>query len=429
MVRWKQAALSVCALGLAVALLPPGSAAARPTADASPAGVDWFAEEAAGFAKERGISEAEARERMAWQLVAPDLDERLQTDLGARYGAVWIDVRDGDRVKVGVTGQVDEPARAAVKAAAQAVGLTGGYDLVSVKRSATRLADDNDWLGEEVIRVNRDATVFLSAGLRPDLNAVQLGVPRKGGLTAAQEALVKAAQTRLGDGVVLASTSDGYRPFLGCDSPYCDAPLRGGVKINHPDTSCTAGFVAQSKVDSKKYIVTAGHCAMDNLGTWSSKNAALTVKAIGPVHRWIFDTYIGDMAIIRISDTSVATGWDPRPWVLITYSPQTNQNTTYHIAEDKMSLLGMRICTTGMATRMTNCGHVTELGLTANLGGLSMRNLGRTSNCSKPGDSGAPMFASHVAYGILAGGVEDDCDTVYQGIRTAERELNVNILH
>ncbi|GAA1408029.1 hypothetical protein ACFQZ4_07605 [Catellatospora coxensis] len=218
MVRWKQAALSACALGLAVALLPPGSAAARPTADASPAGVDWFADEAAGFAKERGISEAEARERMAWQLVAPDLDERLQTDLGARYGAVWIDVRDGDRVKVGVTGVVDGPAQSAVKAAAQAVGLTGGYDLVSVKRSAARLAADNDWLGE-------------------------------------------------------------------------------------------------------------------------------------------------------------------------------------------------------------------ELGLTANLGGLSMRNLGRTSNCSKPGDSGAPMFASHVAYGILVGGVEDDCDTVYQGIRTAERELNVNILH
>ncbi|MEV0457370.1 S1 family peptidase [Catellatospora methionotrophica] len=428
MVRWKKAAFSACALGLAVALLPPVSAAARPAAAAGPAGVDWFAEEAAGFAKERGISEAEARERMSWQLVAPDLDERLQTDLGARFGSVWIDVRDGDRVKVGVTGQVDGPAQSIVKAAAQAVGLTR-YDLVGVKRSAARLAADNDWLAEEVIRVNRGATVFLSAGLRPDLNAVQLGVPGKGELTTAQKDLVKAAQTRLGDGVVPAATSGGYRTFLGCDAPYCDAPLRGGVKINHPDVSCTSGFVAQSKVDSKKYIVTAGHCAMGNLGTWSSKNAALTPKAIGPVHHWIFDTYIGDMAIIRISDTSIATGWDPRPWVMVTYSPQTNQNTAYHIAEDKMSLFGMRVCTTGMATRVTNCGIVIELGLTANLGGLTMRNLGRTTNCSKPGDSGAPMFASHVAYGILVGGVEDDCDTVYQGIRTAERELNVNILH
>lgn len=58
-----------------------------------------------------------------------------------------------------------------------------------------------------------------------------------------------------------------------------------------------------------------------------------------------------------------------------------------------------------------------------------MRNLGRTGNCSKPGDSGAPMFASHVGYGILVGGVDGECDSVYQGIRTAERELNVNILH
>ncbi|MBV1852866.1 S1 family peptidase [Catellatospora tritici] len=431
MARWKRLAFGAGALVLAIAVLPPGAATAArqppAAAAAAPAAEDPFAEEAVGFAKERGISEAEARKRMSWQLVAPDLDERLQRELGTRYGNVWIDVRDGDRVKAGVTGSVDDEVRGIVKAAAAAVGLTDGYDVVAVKRSAAKLAADNDWLADQIIRTNVGVEAPLSAGIRTDLNALMLHVPRTGTLTAAQKDLITTAQARLGAGLVLGTSSGAFKTFA-CDVPYCDKPLRGGVKINHPSTWCTAGFIAQSKVDSVKYVVTAGHCAYQHLGTWSSKNVALTSTDIGPVHHWIFDTYIGDMAIIRINDSS-ATGWNPQPWVLVTLSFQTTENTTYHIASDNMSVVGMRICTTGAATRVTNCSHVEELGLTASLDGLTMRNLGLTENCGKPGDSGAPMFASHVGYGILVGGDEDDCEIVYQGIRTAERELNVNILH
>ncbi|MBB5869028.1 hypothetical protein F4553_002407 [Allocatelliglobosispora scoriae] len=435
MARWKQVAVGAFALALVTALVPSTATsaapppAAAPQPAAAPNGTDDFAEEAAGFAKERGITEAEARKRMAWQLVAPDLDARLTTDLGSRYGALWIDVRNGDRVTIGVTGTVDAAAQATVKAATAAFGLTV-YDLIPVKRSWAKLSADNDWLAGEVIRVNAGATVMLSAGIRTDLNAVQVGVPADGVLTAAQKAFVEAARTRLGAGLVLGtSPSRGFEAFAGCDSPYCDPPLRGGVKINYPGvTACTLGFIAQSKVDSKKYMVTAGHCAMDRLGNWWSKNAGLSEFKVGAVHHWIFDTYIGDMAIIRIDDPS-AIGWNPQPWVMVTWGLSTTENFTYHISSDNMSVVGMRICTTGMKTRMSNCSYVTELGLTANLDGLPMRNLGRTDNCSQHGDSGAPMYASHVGYGILVGGVEGDCDTVYQGIRTVERELNVNILH
>ncbi len=429
MFRRRRLAAAAFVLALATPLALPVATAAAPPPAAAPTGVDVFAEEAAGFAKERGITEAEARQRMAWQLVVPDLDARLTEDLGSRYGGLWIDVRDGDRVTIGVTGTVDGAAQATVKAATADLGLPA-YDLIPVKRSWDRLLADNDWLAGEVIRVNAGAAVLLSAGIRTDLNAVQIGLPADGVLTAAQKSFVEAARTRLGAGLVFgAAPGRGFEAFAGCDSPYCDPPLRGGVKIYYPGvTSCTAGFVAQSKVDSKKYLVTAGHCAMGRLGNWWSKNAGLHEFKVGAVHRWIFDTYIGDMALIRIDDPS-AIGWNPQPWVMVTWGLQTTENFTYHISSDNMSVVGMRICTTGQVTRMSNCGHVTELGLTANLGGLPMRNLGRTTNCSKPGDSGAPMYASHVGYGILVGGVEDDCDTVYQGIRTAERELNVSILH
>jgi len=33
--------------------------------------------------------------------------------------------------------------------------------------------------------------------------------------------------------------------WVGCEAPYCDTPLRGGVKITYPGvTACTSGFVA-----------------------------------------------------------------------------------------------------------------------------------------------------------------------------------------
>jgi hypothetical protein len=423
MIRWNRMTVSAFALALVATLTPLVTTAASPAL----AGSDDFANEAEGFAKERGISEAEARRRMAWQLVAPDLDEKLQSDLGTRYAAVWIDIRDGDRVKIGVAGPIDSQVKTIVRNATVAVGLSE-FDTVQVRRSMNELSANNTWLADEISRVNTGAAVSLGAGIRTDLNAVQLSIPTTGTLTAAQKELITLAQARFGDGLVFGQTSGVFRT-MACAAPYCDKPLRGGVKINHPDTWCTAGFMAQSKVDTKKYVVTAGHCARGNGSGWSSKTTALTTVPIGPVHRWIFDTFIGDMAIIRIDDPS-STGWSPQPWVYVTWGLHTTENTAYHISSDKMSIVGMRICTTGAATRMSNCGRVTELGFTATLDGwLSMRNLGRTSNCGKGGDSGAPMFASHVAYGILVGGIEGECDIVYQGIRTAERELNVNILH
>ncbi|MGK3991603.1 hypothetical protein WME99_51630 [Sorangium sp. So ce136] len=57
-----------------------------------------------------------------------------------------------------------------------------------------------------------------------------------------------------------------------------------------------------------------------------------------------------------------------------------------------------------------------------------MRKLGRGSFCGMGGDSGSPMYASHVAHGLQVAGYSE-CDSLYQGIRAAESVLNVNVLH
>src|SRR5687768_5598565 len=157
-------------------------------------------EEAASFARERGISVAAAEERLSWQAVAPDLLERLPAELGERFGGVWIDGQDGDRVKVGVTGSVDAAAAAVIRRTATEVGLGTAYDTVAVARSAAALDRGMDRLGIQVARVNTGAAASLAAGVRPDLNAIWIGVPA--GASPDQLALVETTRRELGSGLV-----------------------------------------------------------------------------------------------------------------------------------------------------------------------------------------------------------------------------------
>lgn len=379
--------------------------------------------DAIGYAAQRGITVKEAELRLSRHSLAPDLEERLEIDLGPDFGGIWVDPK-ADRVKVGLVKTITAQHKAIVDRAAIAIGLTG-YDNVVVARPWSMLLRHNEWLAGEIVRVNQGANAYLSAGIRTDINAISFGVPEAGALSPAQQALVKQAKASLGGALVLTSKPRRFSSYA-CQVPYCDWPLRGGVKINYPGTWCSSAFMAQSKVDSKKYLMTAGHCIIGGSSNWSTKDTNGVSKDIGPTWSGYVDTYIGDMAIIRVND---AVDWQPQAWIQVPWGPFVTPNPNYLIRADKRSVLGMRICAQGAASRVTTCGEVEELGLTANVDGLTMTNLGYATACGAHGDSGGPMFASHNAYGILIGGVEDECEVIYQGVRAVESKLNVNVLH
>ncbi len=409
--RWAAAiAALTLASGVIAALAVPAAAA------------DFDGEDRA-FAKERGITVAEAQRRLDWQAVAPDLAERLQERLGSTFGAVWIGIADRDRVKVGVAGPVTREVLATIRETAEAVGLTEGYDAVEVRHSLSSLEEGNDWLGDELARVNEKADATLTAGLRTDINAIELQIPAEGSLTAEQDELVKAAREKLGARLVVGSYR-GRVTARSCAYPYCDPPLRGGIRINHPNAGCTGAFIAKSKVDDALYQFTAGHCAYLNYTNWSTRFTDNSSHVIGPVWTWYWYSG-GDFSILRINNVP---GWDPKAWVYVTSGPDTTLDETYHIASDKYSVFGMRICTTGAYYGRSDCGTVFQLGVTATYGGVTVKNLGRGSFCGTGGDSGAPMYAKHVAYGLQVAGYSE-CDSLYQGIRAAESKLNVNVLH
>ena len=82
----------------------------------------------------------------------------------------------------------------------------------------------------------------------------------------------------------------------------------------------------------------------------------------------------------------------------------------------------------------TECGTVSELGADETSVGpdgktFKFRNMGEIDVCgAKDGDSGGPLYKTHLAYGILSSTLDDPCFEAYQGVRGAEAALNVTVV-
>src|SRR6185295_2721905 len=121
-----------------------------------------------------------------------------------------------------------------------------------------------------------------------------------------------------------------------------------------------------------------------------------------------------------------------QPFVFVTSGPDTTRNETYPIRATGWSVIGQRICITGAFFGESNCGVVTDLGVTVTETdgaghNVTVNSMGRASYCSIPGDSGAPLYASNTAFGINTAALTE-CDTFFQGIRQAEANMNVTLM-
>src|SRR5262245_66690064 len=114
-----RSSLLVTAITLVVAVVGQGCASspAKPTPSATPSttaspGLAVDDAEAQVFASERDISLAEAKRRLGWQTLAPDVAQALEGE--PFFGGVWIDRADGDRRTIGVAGVATGQIRARV---------------------------------------------------------------------------------------------------------------------------------------------------------------------------------------------------------------------------------------------------------------------------------------------------------------------------
>jgi hypothetical protein len=396
---------------------------------------------AAELATQQHVSLAQAETRMSWQRAVPALSAALHHGLpAARLGGIWIAPDNGDRVKVGLVAP-DSHLRAIATRAVRAAGLSAATDLVPVRYSASQVVGADAWLSTQLTKLpdNRPGSIHLSVNYRMDLNRVELGVAGHH-MTAAEQALIVRAKARYGDliHVVAQPTGAAVGNSVDCFFPFCSAPLRGGIQIfnNNSGGGCTGAFIARSRVDGKLYQFTAGHCAVDDgTGTWSTRFADHSIHAIGSVHNYVLNSS-GDEAILNINNP---TGWSlPQGWVYVTEGPNTTLDQQYPIYSDQYSTQGARVCESGGFSGSL-CGTVKALGQSKTECNLAtgrctyVRNLAEATFCVQPGDSGSPVFASHQAFGlVVAGGLDPlppfPCVTYYQGIKSAENAMNVNIV-
>ncbi len=393
------------------------------------------------LAEDRGISEEEAAERLAWQDALGDLQDAAVQQLGDdAFGGIWIDVEAGDRVQLGVVAGTDV---ALGEALLQQHGVSAGGEVVEVERSLASLEALNATVRDALVDLGGDNLIIGS--LRPDLNVVQLEVPTLQPLPPDQAELVDQLVAQ-GAGAVVVGHYDEPAERYACVGSDCDRPLRGGVAFDAVGPSftpfCSTGFIAESRYDGLLYAMTAGHCLSGapsvrtgggtppNLTAQTSTGAGLFM---GQSHNFI-DDLRGDVAIIAIQNDPVSP---PENWVFVRPSAGrgvagSTRDEEYEIHRDGRSFVGMRICASGMTTG-TSCGEVRALGVTETFSdGATVTNLGRSNLCMNRGDSGGPLYARHTAYGTVVGGINlrpVHCRTYYNGIRGAENLLNVDVLH
>jgi len=395
------------------------------------------------LASDQNISRADAARRAAWQLRAGVLIDKARPALGGRFGGIWIDEQDYGRIKVGM---VD--ATAADQGWVNAQGFRGAADIVEVPRSLNDLETAAEWLWSRALELNQDTVDdgsgwTLGVGITPSRSTVNLSVPPPMHVSDAQRAFVDQAEKRYGEALFIeeyeAPPREGACTTINGQS-YCDPPLRAGIAINHAGGgTCTGAFPARSRSDNKLYQLTAGHCTRNRENVWRTRFPNNSVHDIGAVHNCRAGRGPAnncsqggaDYAILRVNNPS---GWSQgRGWVFVRASgshdgvPGTNRDPSYEMRNVSRVSEGWRVCKSGRHS--TSCGRIFDLGYSYTSGsGYSYAYLARARYCWRGGDSGAPVYAYHNAYGIHQGGISESCTGYFQSIVDAQNGLNVDVM-
>ncbi|GGU94330.1 serine protease [Streptomyces filipinensis] len=161
--------------------------------------------------------------------------------------------------------------------------------------------------------------------------------------------------------------------------------ISGGDAIYGGSYRCSLGFNVHS--GSTYYFLTAGHCGQV-ASTWYSNSS----------HSTVLGTNVGysfpgnDFALVRYTNSGVS-----HP------SSVGSQSITSAATPSVGATVYRRGSTTG-----THSGRVTALNATVNYGGGDIvYGLIQTTVCAEGGDSGGPLYAGSVAYGLTSGGSGD----------------------
>lgn len=294
----------------------------------------------------------------------------LAAEIGAdRTGGVYYD--DAGQLVVAVT---DE-------AAARTVRAEGGTAEV-VEHSAAELASVQAALDDRI--ADTDPIVNTSWGVDPNTNQISVKI---------FEGVSAADQKRLTD--LVADYGDAVRveKYPGTLRTTAYESLGGiGIKAADSGVECTLGFNVRNSA-GEKYFVTAGHCA-------NASNRLFWHREAGNIYfgkrtEWYdFGGNEKDYAVVKYNEddsTDVAA-----------YGAVRAAGAEYEITDSRYPFDGESVKRAG-AVSSDLVGYVLSPSETVTVSGVVLKNMIVTTNCSKGGDSGGPLWAQTDALGILSG--------------------------
>lgn len=393
---------------------PPATAGPLDSTVADPAVVS--------LAKEHGLSLADAAERIDWQHRASVAKPVIEHRLGDSFAGMWADEPGGGRINISVSGDVR-----AARAVLAETGVSTFTDVVLVQHSMAELQAIRDQVMERLRPLLEAAPgAQASVGASPERNVVEVSLPARGFDELSAERVASSLTGSFGEAVAV-ELSTARMQRSECVEPYCDPPLRAGVRIHNGHSSCTSGFPARSRSDNKLYLMTAGHCGAANPNAaWYSYQTNGNQRTIGRTleHRRVHDG-TGDMQIVAVNNPA---GWNTRAWVFVRDGAETVRNKQYPITRDTNPQAGWRVCMAGAATG-THCGSVTQPNSCFFIDGRFVCDIASATYRSRNGDSGAPVFGYNWAYGLNVGFVPGTAISYFHPIRVVENRLNVNVAH
>lgn len=368
---WLSAVTAMFAGLATVAGVPTSAQAAAPQETVSAR--DVSPEIVSAMRRDLGLTEEQVHRRLAFEAKAPQLEETLREQLGAKFGGAWLDA-SGSQLIVGVT---DEASAARVRLAGARPQL--------VARSQ-----------EQLERVKAELDRNLQA-LSPAIHSWHVD-PATNSVVVHADA---SSQSKLRADAFIARSSgarDGsIRVVPSTQAPQPAYDVRGGDPYYFSNYRCSVGFSVNGG------FVTAGHCGGAGTTTTGYNGVAMgTIQA---------STFPGnDFGWVATNGS-----WAPQPWV---YN-YNGGNVT--VAGSQEASVGASICRSGYTTGW-RCGTLEAKNVTVNYSVGPVYGLHRTNACADGGDSGGAVLSGTQAQGVTSG-VAGTCangnppQTFYQPIK------------
>ncbi|MET9506590.1 S1 family peptidase [Streptomyces sp. NPDC006622] len=306
--------------------------------------------------RDLGLSERQARERLAAERTATAVEPRARRAAGASYGGAWFDAEEG-LLTVAVTSD-------ASPAMLRAVRSTGGA-VRTVEHSAREL----DTAKARVDRLTAPQGVS-SWHVDPEANTLVVEVVRD--RVSDNDVRRFVSRAREAGPVSVETVAAAPRTFA--------AGTVGGDPYYTGNVRCSIGFSVHGG------FVTAGHCGRPGAGVsgWDGSYVGAFQGSSFPDN---------DYAWVNVGSgwwtVPVVLGWGTIPDQLVRGSAEVP--------------VGSSICRSGSTTHW-HCGSVLARNETVNYSQGAVHQMTKTSVCAEPGDSGGSFLSGDQAQGVTSGG-------------------------